>query len=275
MAVYVDHVLAVKQTGASLNAPVTMTSGAHIITVKSWDTSGATQVTPIINVTVSGKPNPPSPSGGTTISNIDQMTGWQDCGACAGRGGNGPVVPYSMTQNVSSPSVDGKAAQFWIGGSTPYASALWWKQLGAQPTATHFTYDLSFYLTDANASQALEFDINQSVNGRKFIFGTECNFSGSKQWDIWDSVKHWIPSGVACPRVASNTWHHLTIEVERAGNQTHFIAITVDGAKHYVNRYQASQASGVSEMNVAVQLDSNSTSTHYSMWTDKISLTYE
>jgi hypothetical protein len=180
-----------------------------------------------------------------------------------------------MKQDVASPSLDGKSAQFWIGGTTAYASALWWKQLGAQAAASHFTYDVNFYLSDTNAPQALEFDINQSVGGRKYIFGTECDYSGSKQWDIWDSVKHWIPTGIACPRVSANTWHHVTIEAERSGDQTHFIAITLDGTKHYLNRYQASQTSGASELNVAVQLDSNGHATNYSMWTDKISLNYQ
>jgi hypothetical protein len=276
MAIYVDNSLSVKVSGASIDKYVSMSAGSHNMVVQAWDSNGVTYKTALsLKVsTTSGDTGGSGTSTGTTISNIDEKTGWADCGACAGRNGSGPTVPYSMTQFLSSPSLDGKGAKFSISGSTPYGAALWWKQLGAQSGSSHFIYNIDFYLTNPAASQALEFDINQSVNGRKFIFGTECDFKGSKQWDVWDSSKHWVPTGVACPQLAAYTWHHLTIEAERSGTQTHFIAITLDGNKHYINRYQASQSSGVNELNVAVQLDQNGSATGYSMWADKISLTY-
>jgi hypothetical protein len=276
MAIYVDNVLKVKVSGASIDKYVTMSAGSHKVVVQAWDSNGTTYKTPL-SLTVSATSGDTGGSGtstGTTISDIDHMSGWADCGACAGRNGTGPTVPYSMTQNISSPSQDGKAVKFSIGGSTPYANALWWKQLGAKPGSSHFIYKIDFYLTNPTAVQALEFDINQSVNGRKYIFGTECSFRGSKQWDIWDSNKHWLPTGIACPVLSAYTWHHLTIEAERSGTQTHFIAITLDGNKHYINRYQASQTSGASELNVAFQMDENGSATNYSTWVDKVSITH-
>lgn len=220
-------------------------------------------------------PPAPVPMSGNAINNINQLGGWQNCGACAGPGGRGVPVPYSMTQHRSSPSLDGQSAEFWIGGHHPYSSALWWKQLGARPGSAHFVYDLDFYLTNPSAPQALEFDINQSVSGRKYIFGTECNVRGNGQWDVWDTAgHHWVPTGIRCPAPSAYTWHHVTIEVERAGASTHFVAITLDGHKGYVNRYFNTFGSGGAELNVAVQLDTNNTSTNYSLWADNISLTY-
>jgi hypothetical protein len=276
MAIYVDNVLSVKVSGASIDKYVSMSAGVHNMVVQAWDSNGVTYKTPLTLTvsTISSGGGGSGTSTGTTISDIDQMTGWQDCGACAGRNGTGATVPYSMTQNVSSPSLDGKSVKFSMGGSTAYANALWWKQLGAKPSASHFTYNIDFYLTNPSAPQALEFDMNQSLNGRKYIFGTECSYRGSKQWDVWDSSKHWIPTGIACPVLTAYIWHHLTVEVERSGTQTHFIAITLDGVKHYVNRYQASQTSGSSELNVAFQMDENGSATNYSVWADKISMTY-
>jgi hypothetical protein len=181
-----------------------------------------------------------------------------------------------MTQFVSSPSLDGASAQFSVFGNTPYASALWWKQLTPQPAATHFVYDLQFYLTQPEAAQALEFDINQSVNGRKYIFGTQCDIVGTAQWDVWDTANHhWIASGVPCTAPKANIWHHLTIEAERVGSQTHFIAITLDGNAHAIDLYFESKPVDASELNVAVQLDENSRAENYSMWVDQISLSYQ
>src|SRR3954468_11331897 len=77
----------------------------------------------------------------TTISNIDQMTGWQSCSTCAGYGGNGPVTTHSMAQNQSSPSMDGHSVKFSIAGWTRYATALWWKRLGRKDAANTFVYN--------------------------------------------------------------------------------------------------------------------------------------
>ena len=276
MALYVDNNLITKVSGATLTTSFTTSNGGHSVVIQAWDSNGAVQKQSLgINV-----------SGGTTgggggslpnaINNIDQKSGWQNCGSCAGPGGQGATVPYSMTQGRSNPSMDGNGTEFWIGGKTPYAAALWWNQLGAQPGASHFIYDMYFYVVNPSAPQALEFDINQSVNGRKYIFGTECNPRGTGQWDVWDAVSsRWIGTGVACAAPSPYTWHHVTIEADRQGTQTHFIAITLDGNKHYINRYYNTQGSGVQELNVAVQLDLNYASTNYSMWTDKISLQYQ
>jgi hypothetical protein len=202
------------------------------------------------------------------------MAGWQHCGSCAGIGGKGPTVPYSVVLNQGSPSMDGRSAKFSIGGSTPYANAIWWKQLGARPAASHFVYDLYFYYNDASAPQSLEFDINQSVGGHKYIFGTQCAMREAKQWEVWDTAgAHWVPTGVACPVPPTNTWNHVTVEVERTGNQTHFIAITLNGRKSYINRYFSARGSGGSELNVAFQMDKNHAGTGYSAWLDKVKLT--
>ena len=44
------------------------------------------------------------------------------------------------------------------------ATALWWKQLTPNSKATHFVYDAYSYRKDPTAAQALEFDVNQTVN---------------------------------------------------------------------------------------------------------------
>jgi hypothetical protein len=209
----------------------------------------------------------------TTYGNINQIAGWSDCGACAGAGGSGATVPYSMTEGVGSPSIDGKSAQFWIGGGTPYANALWWKQLGANANATYFTYDLYFYYTNASAPQALEFDVNQSVGGRKYIFGTQCNVA-AKEWDVWNTAgAAWEPTGVACPAPPTYTWNHLVWQFERVNGQARFISLTLNGTTSYINRTYSVQGSGVNELNVAFQMDENNRATNYDVWLDKVNLT--
>jgi hypothetical protein len=177
-----------------------------------------------------------------------------------------------LTQYVGSPSIDGKAAHFWIGGKTPFGDALWWKELGANANASHFLYDLYFYYTNAGAPQALEFDGNQTVGGRKYIFGTQCNVAAG-QWDVWNTAgAAWVHTGIACAAPPTNNWNHLVLEFERVNGQTHFIAVTLNGNKSYINRYFNSKAWSGSELNVAFQMDETSRGTNYDVWLDKVNL---
>src|ERR1043166_10126637 len=89
----------------------------------------------------------------TTWSNIEDGS-WNTCATCAGAGGVGPKTPHSLS-HVSSPSLDGKSAQFWVGGSTPYANAYWWREFSGS-TSTNFIYDVYFYMKNPSSAHALE-----------------------------------------------------------------------------------------------------------------------
>src|SRR5689334_10409473 len=144
-------------------------------------------------------------------TSIQTMPGWQNCTVCAGIGANGPSASYSMTQNQKSPSLSGHSAKFSISGKTPYSDALWWKQLGANNSATHLKYDVDFYLTTPQYAQNLEFDNNQAIGKTKFIFGTQCNIRNRGDWDVWDTKgSAWRPTGIPCHAPSAFKWHHLT-----------------------------------------------------------------
>ena len=210
----------------------------------------------------------------TVKSGVQKMSGWQHCTVCAGPNAAGPVAQYSMTQYQSSPSLSGGSARFFLGGNTPYSDALWWKQLGASNSKTHFTYDLYFYLKTPQYAQALEFDANQSNAQRKFIFGTECTIK-SGVWRVWDGkYATWRSTGIPCHAPSAYKWHHLTWEFYRDGTYVHFVALTLDGVKHYVNRAYAARASGAQEVNVAFQMDGDSAQHDYYTWLDNVKLTY-
>lgn len=274
MTIYVDNNIAFQINAASLNTNVSMGNGSHSISVQAWDTHGAVYVNKF-TISVSGSSAPaPTPSG-TAFSLIEQMSGWQSCTTCAGAGGNGPSASFSIQQFVGSPSLNGKSMRFNIGGSRPYSDALWWKQLGAKNGASHFQYDVEFYLTAPQYAQALEFDINQSNGSRKFIFGTQCNIRNGGVWDVWDTAGGaWRHTGVACQMPAAYTWHHLVWEVYRDSTATHFVAVTLDGVKHYVNMTFNSKAQSANELNVAFQMDGDYAQHSYSTWLNYVTLRY-
>lgn len=187
----------------------------------------------------------------------------------------------AMYQWQKSPSLSGASTKWSLGGTVPYADIFWNKRLlgdfsGVTDTADvmhkahHFKYDLQFYLTSSHAPQALEFDINQFVGGRSYIWGHECRgYLAGNQWDIWDNVGNkWRPTGVAC-YFKVNAWNHLVIEVERTtDNRLHFVSISLNGTTKYINIYEASTATSWYGLTLNQQIDGNYEQQGYSEWTD-------
>jgi hypothetical protein len=287
MRIYVDNVSVYSTAAAKIDASIAMSVAKHNVVVQAWDSKGTVFKQALALAVTAAKPAPtPTPTPAPTpalpappataftYTDIDQMTGWLSCTTCAGAGGNGPTATFSMVQNQASPSLDGKSVKFSLGGTTPYSDALWWKQLGAVNTATNFKYDLYFYLTNPAAAQSLEFDSNQGIGTRRFIFGTQCNVRNGGHWDVWGNADgNWINTGIACAPPTAFVWHHLTWEFKRTATQVVFIGFTLDGVTHYVNRTYTAAASSVNELNVAFQMDGDFRQDAYSVWVDKVSLT--
>ena len=209
-------------------------------------------------------------AGSRTYNQIQGMSGWQTCSSCAGSG----PVDHSMAQHIHSPSMTGNSTKYSLGGHSPYHDAIWWKQLGANSGASNFKYDLYFYLTTPSAAQSLEFDMNQSVNGHKFIFGTQCNIRGAHQWDVWDTAHgRWIHTGIGCSRPPAYQWNHLVLQFQRVGNQTKFVSVSLNGHTSYINRTFNTFGVHASELNAAVQIDGDYNQQNYSMWVDKMTVT--
>ena len=194
-----------------------------------------------------------------------------------------------MKQGVSSPSLTGKSAQMTIGGKTTYGDVLWNNHLigdfssqglhdgneSLNKSLHNFTYDVYFYLNDVSISQALEFDINQFVNGQSFIWGHECRIAGGHEWDIWDNqAAHWIPTGVSC-KPQSNAWNHLVIQVQRTSDDhLLFQSITLNGKTAVLNHKEQPTSTGWSGITINYQQDLNIHRDPYSVWLDKVNFVY-
>ena len=213
-------------------------------------------------------------SAQTVKSQIQRMSGWESCTVCAGINAAGPKATISTNAGVSSPSLSGNARVFYLASSVSYADALWWKQLGAANGATHLKYDLDFYLKAPQNAQALEFDSNQANGKMRWIFGTECNI-GAGHWDVWGNAQgNWISTGIPCKMPSAYKWHHLTWEFKRTATTLTYVAFTLDGVKHYVNRTYTAKKSSVNELNVAFQMDNRANHVAYNTWLDNVKLTY-
>lgn len=180
-----------------------------------------------------------------------------------------------MAEHQASPSRDGSSAKFTISGSKRYSNALWWEFLEPSSSFTHFNYDLWFYIDHPDVSQALEFDVNQTINGTRYTWGSECNFKADGKWDVWNPARgQWEPSHVDCPAFSAATWHHLLWQLERVNGQVHYISLTVDGQVFPVDIYMNPQTNWVgNEIDVAFQMDGDSNQTPYNVWLDQVTLT--
>ena len=281
-------VLAYVTNGASLNTELSLNSGTYNTVVQEWDNCGGFSKTPI-TITVSG-------GGGGAFSMLQAGQGWTGyaleppsyniCTTCVP---SGPETTWSMTQNVSSPSRSGHSSEMSIGGQTVYSDVLWNNHLignGSSqgmpdnnhtivPSLYNFTYDVYFYVEDPSVSEALEFDINQFVNGYSFIWGHECRIEGGNEWDIWDNQgQTWHPTGIACNPMA-NAWNHVTLQVERtSSNQLLFQSITLNGVTSTLNYYEDPTTTSWYGVVINYQQDGNYQQAPYSVWLDDLTFSY-
>jgi hypothetical protein len=282
-------VLAYKVNGASLNTPLTLSGGSYHTVVEEWDNCGGAAIAPIA-ITVG--------SGGHSgqFAHLDQQTGWTGyallppsyniCSSCVP---TGPQTTWSMTQGITSPAMNGDSARMDIGGQTHFSDVLWNNHLigdfssqglpdtnhSIVPNVHNFTYDVYFYVTDLSVSQALEFDINQFVNGQSYIWGHECRVAGGNEWDIWDNQgQKWHPTGVACNPV-NNSWNHLVIQAQRtSGNQLLFQSISLNGQTATLNYYENPTPTTWYGITINYQQDGNYEQQPYSIWLDDLTFTY-
>lgn len=283
MQVYVDDGVAFQADSAQINASLNLPTGPHTILAQAWDQNGNAFKSTPLHVLVqapaaSPAPAPapaPAPSApAPTIGQIQTQGGWDDCDVCAGDAGNGPHTAHGMERGISSPSLSGASTRFDIGG-TAWGAALFWLELGSHDDAQNLRYDLDFYIDSTASAQALEFDVNQTANGNKYIFGTECDFRNTGTWRVWNGPAHtWASTGVGCPMPDTGTWHHLTWEFQRSGGQAHFIAVTLDGNRRDVGMAFDGLGQSGSGLDVAFQADLNASGGNVSVWLDNVSLSW-
>src|SRR5262249_22697095 len=161
--------------------------------------------------------------------------------------------------------------KLWIGGNTPYANALHWKKVGAQNSYRNFIWEFWIYgNSDLNNAQNIEFDLWQAVGGRKYMFGTQCNY-WKKIWQGWDETKvAWQDTNVPCRKFPTGQWNGVKWYMQRTSdNRLHYVSVTVNNTTYKVDRYWPSKSSSWAD-NVGVQFqqDLNSTAADHTMWID-------
>ena len=269
MRVYVDNFAVLYNFTSTINQFLWMANGPHTIEVVAEDTSGYI-ATSTLHVNVTGQ----QPG----LQEIQNMPNWQSCSAALASGatcaaGLGSAVS-SLTPNQASPSLSGSAARFSLAGPHAYSNELYWIPLGGGDNVSHFTYDLWFYIDHGDAPQSLEFDVNQAFENTRWTWGSQCDFNQTGKWNVWDPLHGvWVPIAIPCKHFPSNTWIHLTWNLERVGDQVHYISLNVADQDFPVDAYFTAQPNWFQEeIDIAFQMDGNFQQQPFNVWLDQVTL---
>lgn len=290
MGIYTaPYVRAYVVNGSNLDTYLNLSSGTYNAVVQEWDNCGWSATAPV-TITVSGTS---AGTSGKTFDNLQNSSGWKGYallpptwGICSTCTSSGPELKWSWTPNISSPSMDGISTKTVYGGGTvQWADVLWNNHLIGDfssqglpdwnrtlvPSLHNFTYDVYFWVGSASVSQAMEFDINQFVGGKSYIWGHECRIAGGYEWDTWNNqTQRWVPSGIPC-KPLSNAWNHLILNVQRTSDgHLLFHSITLNGYTAVLNRYDWPTPTTWYGVTINYQLDGNSSSAPYAVYLDKV-----
>ena len=274
MRVYVDGKAEYFSWYNTIDSFLWLSPGSHSIEVLATDKSGG-QASTTFTLNVSSQQASP-------VTQIQTLPLWDACSAVFPAGhpragqlcaaGKGTALS-TMTEDQSSPSLSGRSAKLTMGGPTGYSNELWTKYLGGGSAPTHFTYDLNFYIDRPEVAQALEFDVNQTFENTRWVFGTECNLRGDGVWDVWDGIKGWQPTSVPCKTLPANSWNHLVWTFERVGNQVHYISVQLNGTTYPLDLYYSNQPTWPFEgIDVAFQMDGDFQQDTFNVWLDNVTL---
>jgi len=223
----------------------------------------------------------PTPGNSTVIDNIEDSNNWLTCGACGNQGGVGSAPHSSVTPNLPTPSEDGTATQFSIAATVPFTNTYWYMLhpiVTNQFTELTYEFDLLIPSGSENAPQAIEFECQQILDGWIYNFAFQADY-GRNLWRVFNyGAKAWESASIPLQRFSPGTWHHLMAEYhnDTASHTVFHDALTVDGVRYTVNMTHSAFFSGANDQFTnAFQLDSDGQITPYSVYLDKMKITYK
>jgi hypothetical protein len=200
---------------------------------------------------------------------LELSTLWQQPGTVGNSGGGDPHATPRGTFTPGTPGV------FHLSPIDPFDNAYWYIRFSSMPNAMYFVHKMKVRLptpTDRAASQAIEWEIQKSLNGKIYNMAWQAEFSGSK-WrsfhKIWSGtawVGHWEDSGITFDPTIWDSGAWVTLEstfLLTPTTITH-IDLKINGVTHTVNIVRTPVDKLESNyMTTAFQLDGNSTPTPY------------
>jgi hypothetical protein len=201
-------------------------------------------------------------------ANIEQKSGWYTYPD------QGNPVCSSKPSIISSPSLDGTSGQFYLGPRGQFNNCLWPILLGSSTTATHFTLDAHYRLSNPSYPQGVEFSSNKHVGTKWYKFSVQCSYYKGI-FSVWDTAGgKWVATSIPCKRPAANSWDHLTVNTAVSNGKALFLSLTFNGVTHTINQsfYPITKSSSYS-FGVHFQMDGNRAGNAYDTYVDQLTFT--
>jgi len=230
--------------------------------------------------TTQGNGGAPAPNS-AIIDNIDQSP-WQTCGSCGNPGGVGPTPNFSSRLGMASPSEDGASTEFSIAPTVPFTNAYFFQQhtpITSQLISLTYQFDIYVPGGSETAPQAIEFECQQVLDGWVYNFAWQAVYP-SHVWRTFNyGANNWESSSVAFNGFTPGTWHRVMAEYhdDTTAHTVVHDALTVDGTRYLVGITHPAFHSGAAnnQFTNAIQLDSNLAPASYSIYVDRMKITYQ
>lgn len=211
-----------------------------------------------------------APSAGASVTpGIDDEASvikiYYDC-----RQGQNPCPGHGGVSQAASPSEDGQSLNFnYAAGNPSYMGIYAYRVFAADHSATRFQSVYDFYLPSTTPVQALEFPMNDYINGTRYQWAVQWapKEGGGPQWRIWEGAGKWqTPSGgrISATDITAGRWHHLVLDGNIVGGKVHYMDLIVNGVSHDLSAYSFAPTGGAGDQLVAaMQLDGDVNATPY------------
>ena len=264
---------------STISQQIHLTNGQHLLYARAWDGQGDYNTSGTLLLQV-GPPPPSStvlptpPDNAEVLKEMQNNTAdWTTCSVCAH--GTNNSANYWMAPFQNRPSMSGSSLEMYVDG-LPWTNVLFIDTMLGTSSNSHFLWDFWVYHDSTTAGiWSSEFDLWQVLGGREFMIGSQCDF-GDGYWSTWDSAgNRWILNGIACPRWAPNTWHHIQWYIERVSpTQYRYDTLVVDDHPYGLNQtWTINYTSWPDMVGIQYQLDQDSTGTPIREWVDNVNLT--
>ena len=212
----------------------------------------------------------------TTVSQLQTLSTWVQPGSTGNMGGGSPTTPNGVFQMTP-----GNPATFSMAASIPYAGAYWYYNIpGAWNSATYFEDQMRITfpsLADFNASQAIEFELQQNVGSTIYNMAFQFDFAGSHLVRTFDYNKSvWVPTNIPTSTFNPTGTNVIAVLFLRDAPSTTVtsLGMSINGVWYPVNATRKGTPRVESDyFHCAFQLDSNYARTPYSVNVDNMGVT--
>ena len=283
ITVSVDGTATLSQTepATPLDVYVPMGAGNHIVTVNAVQSDGlqltasknvdvmSSTTTTTASATSAGTLSPASTSSSSSyVSDIEERSGWYTYPD------QGNPVCSSKPALISTPSLDGVAGKFYLGPTGQFNNCLWPILLGSSTTATHFTLETYYRLSNPSLPQGVEFSSNKHIGTKWYKFSVQCSYYKGI-FSVWDTAGgKWSATTIPCKRPASGSWDHLIVNTQISNGKAVFLSLTFNGKSYTINKsfYPLSKSSSYS-YGAHFQMDGNRAGDAYYTYVDNMKFT--